>query len=684
MNPNEGKRRAICRGRKVNVRWIREPIQMPKGRPLATLLYARFSREGKKKKSRSNKAQFLNLERNMEALKINDSATTYLSDSALSGELRSRPGIDEVRAGIDNCRWDLILVEESSRFYRDDVACVDLVRLAVDRGIRVIFVNDFVDTADPDWEERLKEAAEHHSRSNRFTSRRIKRAHEELFEIGAAIGLLKPGYVRIPTKPATDRDPAEGPFFDEVDPRWSPVIQEAFERIAAYEPPWSVAEWLTEKGLPKARNSESPVWFENNVVTLIRREVYRGADSYRTFYSKKEYATGKHKPRRNNEDEVLRREMPHLRIVSDETWFAANAAIDGRAAGRAAPRGFNNPQYGIPRNARGPLARVLYCRCGAKFHVGGRIGDAYCCSKKRSQGCWNKATCLREETHVAVRDAIVHELKNLGHRIDRLREVAGGLLDDGGRRDFRRAQLLDIQAKLEKSRDRLARAIELTDTPLEVLTVKLKKRDERLARVRYQLERLGRQDVSCAPPTQQEIEECIAKTIDTVSKMDRFSRDTIRTLVGRIEAVPCLQFGSNKVVLRARFRLRLAALLPGRVREAIKNLVNGPLHEQFESIPLTIDLFTRSAGPAYGQKALELKNQGLGLTAIGKALGITKRRAHLAVQFAEAMRDAGVTEPFTELTAAPLNASRWRTRKASQKSCKKIPPGSSTAPSRAK
>ena len=83
------------------------------------------------------------------------------------------------------------------------MACVELVNNAVDQDIRMFCINDEVDTADEEyWEDRLYDAARHHARSNKFTSRRIKRAHEELWDQGAAIGMLKPGYRRNPiTRP---------------------------------------------------------------------------------------------------------------------------------------------------------------------------------------------------------------------------------------------------------------------------------------------------------------------------------------------------------------------------------------------------------------------------------------------------------------------------------------------------
>jgi hypothetical protein len=89
-----------------------------------------------------------------------------------------------------------------------------------------------------------------------------------------------------------------------------------------------------------------------------------------------------------------------------------------------------------------------------------------------------------------------------------------------------------------------------------------------------------------------------------------------------------------------------------------------PLLTEFERVEMLVDLFEPSTGPKYGLAALELKEQKhLGLTAIGKTLGITKRRANLATQYGAKLRAAGLTDPFLELTAPPPSASRWRLRR---------------------
>jgi hypothetical protein len=107
----------------------------------------------------------------------------------------------------------------------------------------------------------------------------------------------------------------------------------------------------------------------------------------------------------------------------------------------------------------------------------------------------------------------------------------------------------------------------------------------------------------------------------------------------------------------------VSALLPTRTRAALIGL-HGKLDDLgFERPAVKVNLFKPSTGPEHGLNAVALKAQGLGLTAIGKTLGITKRKANLATQYGEAMLAAGITDPFRELTGPPEKASRWGIRR---------------------
>ncbi len=297
------------------------------------------------------------------------------------------------------------------------------------------------------------------------------------------------------------------------------------------------------------------------------------------------------------------------------------------------------------------------------MHVDGRGKAAFRCGEVRRGECWNKATALRDKTYGWLRGAIVRKLQSLRGQLDALVERAAGILDDAGALETRQARLRKKKSKLEKAVKRLGQALANTDNGSDTLVKMLEKREDRLARLDAILESLQEKARRCAPPTRAQIETRRDEIVAAVERMDRTSREELALLVGEIHAVPYQQFGSNKVVLRARFELRLAALLPARLRGVLANLVDGPVYKQFETIPMLVDLFDLSTGPTHGREALRLKEEeGLGLTAIGRRLGITKRKADIAVQFGKSMRAASLTDPYIELTAPPAAASRWRPR----------------------
>lgn len=647
----------------LRTQWIRYKISIPKGRRLRVLIYARYSTD--EQNPRSIDDQVLYCKRLLKALGITDYAITVLFDEGVSGEKLLRHGIDQVRKGIDAKDWDLILCEDCGRLFRNAHACVELVGDAVDAGIRVMCINDEVDTADEEyWEDRLYEAARHHERSNKFASRRSKRALEALWEMGAAIGLLKPGYLR--TVPAAQSEvDEEGPSFDQIDPAQAPIIKEAYERIAAQHSLWSVADWLTGIGFKKASNSRKSAWTDRNVLDLIRRTDYRGFETYRNKCSKRARKTGTKLQRQNDPTEVLSRDMPHHRIVSDSLWNAANRAITARAPNCNIPQGDDHSLARIPRNSRGPLSKVLYCGCcGRKMHADSGDKCAYRCSGVQQQTCWNKASAHRKITHQAISKAISEHLRDPDDIVDHLCQRAAQLLGDSHQRDTRRAELLREKGELKCAIENLNNAIEQAKGSLETTIERLCQREGRLAEVQGELDSLTARDESWAPPTIQEITKAIAEWIDRLQAMDRGVCDDLELLVGRVKAVPYQQFGTSKVVLRAQFELRLAAFLPARTRAVLAGLLDDSVYTRFEQRTLLVNLFEPSTCPEHGSAALALnQQQGMNPTAIGKALGITKRQADLALQYGRKLRAANLQDPFIELTEPPAKASRWRNRR---------------------
>ena len=516
--------------------------------------------------------------------------------------------------------------------------------------------------------EDLQDAQAEHCKSNKLTRRRIKRTQDELWEMGAAVGILKVGFMRRPTTPATEKTLAEGPFFDDVDPQWVSTIRESFERIARRDSLWSVAQWLTKIGFPKAANAKSSTWSDRNVLALIRNTVYRGVEEYRKNKSKKiynsqAYNAGRSKAVRNEPENVLTRQVTPM--VEDDLWFRANAVIDDRNVNPDVPRGIDHPLAGIPRDSRGPLSKVFCCDiCREKMYVQGRADGGYRCSHAKSGECWNKATALEDLTHEKIGQGINAELLSgqgvLEAYIRHLKEV---FQDD----EPRRRRMEELRREIKSDAEKCKRVIDMlvganADSPglagaLTQLEVGLKVKNAELA----SLEAEGDQEQEL--PSNEELQAQLEASAAQLLAMEpEASRLLKRLLDGPIWAVPYQQFGSKKVVLRAEVKIKIAGLLPDDLYLLLQSL-KVPLLEYGQEVrTVLIDLFEPTGVPKHAKAAWDMLSAGKTRKQIQAALGITKRIACQAIRLGERMEQAGLVDPYIRLTERPANASRWGKR----------------------
>ena len=639
------------------------PIDIACGLLLRIIIYARYSTEDQNPRSIDD--QVAECRRFLQTLGIDFTRCDIrvLSDRAISGEEVSRPGINDVKAAIRDVDVDLIVTEESSRLFRRQGPCLDLVDGAVDNGIRVICVNDQVDTADEEmWEERLASSSGDAARTNRRTRQRIRRALTARHEMGAALGPVRPGYQRRATIPATEREPAKGPFWDAIDPVWAPTIVEAFKMVASGRPPWVVAEWLNECGLPKTANWQRPEWTERNVVAVIRNRIYVGLGVFRTTVAKRVRATGKSRQVKNAPEEILVKELPHLRIVPDSLHRRANEAIESRA--RSSVSGREHVLYGIPRDSRGPLSRIIFCDiCRRPMHVSGRNEGGYQCSGTRKGTCWNRTTALRQLTHERIAQAIRQALLNFLPDAAELLDAARSHLDDTDRLNSRLAELTAQREEVVQKCERYAAAIGAGGN-IPSLVECLRDVEEQRAGIDAEIEQLRVERDTVIVPSYDELRQSILDRIRRIELMNRETRADLVDIVEEIRAVPFQQFGGNKVVFRAAIHLNLAGLLPWSVRSFIESL-NGnservSVSTEFRQL-IWVDLFDASNSPRYAMQVRELREAGMKFADIVTSLGITDMAAKRADSLGREMEQAGLTDPFVRLTVAPVNASRWRT-----------------------
>jgi site-specific DNA recombinase len=100
-----------------------------------------------------------------------------------SGEQLDRKELYQLEELIEGDRHDVVGAEDLGRVCRRRRAC-DLCELCVDHNVRLIAINDRVDTVEDGCEDSAFISTWHHERSNRDTSEGIKRSLRHRFVQG--------------------------------------------------------------------------------------------------------------------------------------------------------------------------------------------------------------------------------------------------------------------------------------------------------------------------------------------------------------------------------------------------------------------------------------------------------------------------------------------------------------------
>ncbi len=462
---------------------------------------------------------------------------------------------------------------------------------------------------------------------NSETRQRIMRALEARWRGGYAVGSIKPGYTRVPTTPATDREPARGPFRDQKNAKWTTVIWRAHEMIAAKDPPWVVAKYLAESGLPKSPRARLKEWTVENVIRFIRDPIYRGEELYKVRHNEKKFRLGKSVQVPTPPDQILRRQMPHLAHVPRWLWEASNRAIDERNTNKNAKNGKEHQLHGIPLDSRGAISQLFFCSiCRAKMY---RNPECYHCANSRSQPnlkrqgdqrCWNRCTPSTRTVHENLANAIVGAL--LAQE-----GCFGALCAEVVRLRVRQAEHEQVQAEIE----RLV-AQNQVDVPLPTPD------DMRLILRDVKAKLLG--DFG------REVGPLLRRLID-----------------GKILAVPYKLFDRNSVHLLAHFTLNLLGLLPDQwpqllgdraTQEEITELA------ETRSVPMVVDLFKRPPRVANAPTVYTMVQGGLTIRETARRLGLPETTANRAYRTGKAMTEQGLEDAYVMVESMPKRPGRWR------------------------
>ena len=163
-----------------------------------------------------------------------------------SGERLDRAEIAELDELIEKHKVDVVIAEDLGRILRRMHAFL-LCEACVDADIRLIAINDRIDTGEANWRMATLFAAFKHEQANADTAMRLTRQLDFNFLGGGCIQHLPVGIIR---PPGSKRD---------SDLSWDPKFTQIYRvMFFLYERGWSVlriTEWLKSQG-PESEPSE--------------------------------------------------------------------------------------------------------------------------------------------------------------------------------------------------------------------------------------------------------------------------------------------------------------------------------------------------------------------------------------------------------------------------------------------
>ena len=296
----------------------------------------------------------------------------HFTDDGVSGTRFDRPGFMAMMEEVESGNVEAIIVKDMSRLGRDYLKVGQVMEILRQRGVRLIAINDNVDSAngDNDFTPFLNIMYEFYARD---TSRKIR----SVFKAKGMSGKHLTGHV------------AYGYLWDEKREHWlvddeaAAVVRRIFAMTLEGYGPFQIASRLTAdkiempavhmarhgEGLHKSQKIKDPyVWSTSTVVNILKRREYLGHTvNFKTrkhFKDKKSHYV--------DESEWTIFENTHEAIIDQETFDNVQRI---RGNSRRYPNGYGEAA---------PLTGLLYCAdCGGKMYVhrtnnGKRISQYTC------------------------------------------------------------------------------------------------------------------------------------------------------------------------------------------------------------------------------------------------------------------------------------------------------------------
>ena len=558
-----------------------------------------------------------------------------------SGMLKNRTTIREAEDLIETGTWDLVIVEDLARAYRNTQYQIGFVQHCVDNDTRLISIGDALDTADPNWQAILHVAAVRHGMYIPDTQRRVRRTASHSFNNGGMVLKVPFGYRKLSREEAATG--TYGPVGLRIAkiPEATPVIQEIRQRLLRGDSYSAIARWLNEEGVPVGKYVQRKTWLNKNIVDLLRRSLLKGVRQFGRTKSKLVFKTGKHKRSLNEmPEEKFYPELAHMTPAElDEVWAEMDAR-DHRKDHSCAHR-----RKGVPRRESFWPGQHLKCfNCGEELYW--IKPDKLRCRHSvagSDHACWVQTFVSAEMVRLKLLPQLVAYLRCHPDLLKLVIDTAWEEYRRTSEHGQRKLHDLEHQvADLDAQSKRITAAIAKRPDS-ESLLNQLDVIDQELKRARQGLEQERQQlHATRIALSRDEVEQRLDETILDLSRHSmQFGKLLSRTF-------PKLILTPVQALDSAQIHPRIHWELPSYSGSEPVILVADAFEE---SLPIKHVFDFQRCRNEHPDWTLRMIQQHLNL-----GIGTIKRACH----YTKLMNELGTADKYRVVTERPTKASRWR------------------------
>jgi len=346
------------------------------------VLYARYSSDIQHDRSNDDQFALCQIHAKREGLKV----VARFSDRAKSGAtLFDRQGIMDLMQAAKRKEFDVVVVESLDRLSRDLEDLPAIHKRLEFAGVKIHTCNEGATTKMHVGLRGLM--------SSLFLSQLgdfVRRGHAGRVREGKFPGAVTYGYRAIKDKPGER----------EINPEQAKVVRRIFTEYASGLSPRTIAANLTRDGIPTPAGAVA--WNHQTFIGgqckrgMIGNPLYIGTINWNTHKTIKDPDTNITHKRATPAEDHITVDVPHLRIVTQELWDAANAVRKNRGTAKFGPNGkVRRTRPVVPRNEH-LLSGLLRCECGSHMRISNtsRSGTSRvaCAAAHQHRTCTNTKT----------------------------------------------------------------------------------------------------------------------------------------------------------------------------------------------------------------------------------------------------------------------------------------------------